>query len=243
MKRLRGVLRRLPSLFDRGAFDAACHEIRRVVPIDQLGVARMAEDGTHLRLYVGWTSPDVGVPAIEWAQRLEVTRERLQATYRDGAHRICRDTLASSNAAERAIGEAGIRCTISVPIGDPLTGIIGFGFKSAALLRDEHLPLLRRIAAMLLDRLDFSLLAAHAARLRTITEAMPLGAIMLSREGTVEEINPAAARLFGGEARELVGRSIRDLICAPDGGLLGWRIDEANGPAPARLRVAGGGLR
>ena len=33
MKRLRGVLRRLPTLFDRGAFDAACHEIRRVVPI------------------------------------------------------------------------------------------------------------------------------------------------------------------------------------------------------------------
>ncbi|MCU1282047.1 MAG: Sensor histidine kinase [bacterium] len=242
MKRLRDVLRRLPSLFEGGAFDAACREIRRVVPIDQLGLARVADDGSHLRLYMGWTSDEVGVPAVEWAQRIDVTRERLALSYPKGEHRICRNTLESPEPAERAIGEAGILCTISVPIGDPLTGLIGFGFKSAARLRDEHLPLLRRIAAMLLDRLDFSLLAAHAARLRTITQAMPMGAIMLSREGTVEEVNPAAARLFGCEARQLVGRSIRDLISAPDGGLLGWRIDEANGPAPARVRTPDGTL-
>src|SRR5207248_674680 len=103
-----------------------------------------------------------------------------------------------------------------------------------------HLPLLRRIAAMLLDRLDFSLVAAHAARLRTITEAMPMGAIMLARDGTVDEVNPAAARMLGRDAQALVGVSIRDLVCAPDGGLLGWRIDEPNGPAPARLRTPDG---
>jgi PAS domain S-box-containing protein len=234
------MLRRLPSLFDRGAFDEACREIRRMVPIDQLGIARVADDDTHLQLYVGWTSEEVGLPAVEWAQRLEVSRERLQASYPGGAHRICRNTLKSAQAAERAIGEAGILCTISVPIGDPIAGVVGFGFKSAALLRDEHLPLLRSLATMLHDRLDFSLLAAHAARLRTITAAMPMGAIMLSRTGTVEEINPAAARLFGKEGRELVGRSIRELVSAPDGGLLGWRIDEANGPAPARVRTPDG---
>ena len=240
MKRLRGVLKRLPSLFDRGAFDAACREIRRVVPIDQLGIARVADDGSHLRLYVGWTSEDVSVPAVGWAERIDVPREHLQLSYPGGAHRICRDTLKSPSPAERAVGAAGILCTISVPIGDPLAGVIGFGFKSASLLRDEHLPLLRSIAAMLLDRLDFSLLAAHAARLRHITEAMPMGAIMLSREGNIEEINPAAAQLFGRDGRELVGRSIRELVCAPDGGLLGWRIDEPNGPAPARVRTPDG---
>jgi PAS domain S-box-containing protein len=240
VKRLRDLLRRLPTLFDRGAFDAACREIRRVVPIDQLGIARVADDGSHLQLYVGWVSDEVGVPAVEWAQRMEVSRERLQLAYPNGAHRICRNTLESPQPAERAVGEAGILCTISVPIGDPIAGVIGFGFQSAALLRDEHLPLLRSIAAMLLDRLDLSLLAAHAARLRTITEAMPMGAIMLSRTGTVEEINPAAARLLGRDARELVGRSIRELVCAPDGGLLGWRLDEPNGPAPARVRTPEG---
>ncbi|HWE29040.1 MAG TPA: hypothetical protein VHB97_13625, partial [Polyangia bacterium] len=88
MKRLQGVLRRLPSLFERGAFDAACHEICRVVPIDQLGIARVADDGSHLRLYLGWTSAHVGVPAIEWAQRIDVSRERLQLSYPRGAHRI-----------------------------------------------------------------------------------------------------------------------------------------------------------
>jgi PAS domain S-box-containing protein len=240
VKRLRELLRRLPSLFDRGAFDASCREIRRVVPIDQLGVARMAPDGSHLRLYVGWTSADVGVPAVQWAQRIEVSRERLHATYPRGAHRICRDTRTSVNPAERALGAAGILCTLSVPIGNPLQGIVGFGFARADQLADAHLPILRSIAAMLLDRLDGSLLSAHAARLRTITETMPMGAIMLARDGTVDEVNPAAARLFGRTAREVVGVSIRELVTAPDGGPLGWRIDEANGPAPACVHTPQG---
>lgn len=240
MRRLQSVLSRLPSLFDRGALDAACHEIRRVVPIDQLGIARVADDGSHLRLYVGWTSHDVGVPAVEWAQRIDVSRARLQKSYPGGAHRVCRDTRLSAQPVERAMGDAGILCTLSVPIGDPLQGVIGFGFKSAERLRDEHLPLLRRIAAMLLDRLDWSLLSAHAARLRAITASMPMGAIMLARDGTVDEVNPAAARMLGRAPGELVGRSIRELVCAPDGGLLGWQIDRAAGPAPALVRTPGG---
>jgi PAS domain S-box-containing protein len=240
VKRLRGVLRRLPSLFDRGAFAAACHEIRRVVPIDQLGIARVSDDGTHLRMYVTWTSSDVGVPSVSWAQPIPVSRERLEAAYARGAHRICRDTLASSNPVERAHGEAGILCTLSVPIGRPLQGIVGFGFASAARLHDDHLPLLRRIAGMLLDRLDWSLLSAHAARLRTVIAAMPMGAIMLSRDGTVDEVNRAAVELLGRSARELLGRSIRDLVSAPDGGPLGWRIDRAAGPAPGLVHTPTG---
>src|SRR5206468_127339 len=186
------------------------------------------DDGSHLRAYVGWIAPEIAVPGIEWAYRLETTRERLAAAYPSGAHRVCRDTRRSASPLERAVAEVGILCTLSVPIGDPLQGIVGFGFRSESMLRDEHLPLLRQIAAMLLDRLDWSLLSAHAARLRTITEAMPMGAIMLSRHGTVEEVNPAAERLLGCSSSQLVGTSIRDLVSAPGGGLLGWRIDEEN---------------
>jgi PAS domain S-box-containing protein len=240
VKRLRGVLRRLPSLFDRGAFDAACNEIRRVVPIDQLGIARVADDGSHMRVYVGWVSPEVGVPAIEWAERYDSTRERIEAAYPNGAHRICRDTSASPSPFERTVAEVGILATISVPIGRPIQGIVGFGFRSADMLRDEHLPLLRRIGAMLSDRLDWSLLSARAARLRTITQTMPMGALMLSRDGRVEEINPAAARLLDAEPRAILGRSIRELVTAPDGGLLGWRIDQPAGPAPARIVTPSG---
>jgi len=240
VKRLRHVLRRLPSLFDRGAFDAVCHEIRRVVPIDQLGIARVADDGSHLRNYVVWTSPEVGAPGVEWAQRMETTRARLQAAYPNGAHRVVRDGRTSTSPVERAFAAAGILCTLSVPIGEPLQGIVGFGWRSADRLRDAHLPLLRRIAAMLVDRLDWSLLSAHAARLRTITHAMPMGAIMVASDGRVEEVNPAAARMLGRPTQELVGRSIRELITAPDGGRLGWRIDEANGPSPARLMTPNG---
>ena len=211
-----------------------------MVPIDQLGIARVADDGSHLRTYVVWTSPEVGVPALEWAQRMDTTRERLAAAYPRGSYRLIRDGRTSDSPIERAFAEAGILCTLSVPMGDPLQGVIGFGWRSADRVRDEHLPLLRRIGAMLLDRLDWSLLSAHAARLRTITQTMPMGAIMLAGDGTVDEVNPAAARLLGRPARELVGRSIRELISAPDGRRLGWRIDQPNGPSPARLTTPDG---
>ena len=211
-----------------------------MVPIDQLAIARVADDGSHLRLYVGWTSRDVGVPAVEWAQRIDVTRAQLEVAYRGGKPRINRDMANSPNVVERAIGAAGIACTLSVPIGDPVQGLVGFGFQRESMMRSAHLPLLRRIAAMLLERLERSLLAAHGARLRAITEHMPMGAIMLARDGSVEEINPAAARMLGRDARALVGMSIRELICAPDGERLGWRIDEAAGPAPALLRTPAG---
>ena len=177
-----------------------------MVPIDQLGIARVADDGSHLRVYVGWVSPEIGAPAIEWAQRLRHDARGAGAAYPRGAHRVCSDTRLSTSPLELAVAEVGILSTISVPIGDPLQGIVGFGFRASEMLRDEHLPLFRQIAAMLLDRLDWSLLAAHAARLGTITEAMPMGAIMLARDGTVEEVNPEAARMLGRDARELRGR-------------------------------------
>ena len=102
--------------------------------------------------------PTIGAPAIEWAQRLDTTREALAAAYPRGAHRVCSDTRLSTSPLELAVAEVGILSTISVPIGDPLQGIVGFGFRASEMLRDEHLPLFRQIAAMLLDRLDWSLL-------------------------------------------------------------------------------------
>ena len=179
-------------------------------------------------------------PRSNGPSALETTRERLAEAYPRGAHRIVRDGRGSLSPVERAFAEAGILCTLSVPMGDPLQGIIGFGWRSADRLREEHLPLLRRIGALLLDRLDYSLLLAHASRLRTITQTMPMGAIMLAGDGRVDEINPAAERMLGRPARELVGRSIRELIAAPDGGPLGWRLDQPNGPAPARLATPAG---
>src|SRR5262245_47946162 len=73
-----------------------------------------------------------------------------------------------------------------------------------------------------------------------VTQALPMGAILLSREGTVAEVNPAAERLLGRPARDLQGRSIRELCCAPDGGLLGWRLDQPAGPAPGLLHTPAG---
>jgi PAS domain S-box-containing protein len=240
VKRLVDVLRQLPALVERGAFAAVCRLIRDEVPIDQLGIARVAPGGDHLRLYLLWTSPDVGVPAVRWAERIEVTRERLELSYGADSHRLCSATPKSTLAVERALGAAGVHCTLSVPVGRPLDAVIGFGFRSRDQVRAAHLPLLRQIARLLHDQLDLALLEAHAGRLRVMIESMPMGALLLNRDGGVEEVNAAAVRLLGRPAQQLLGNSIRELVVAPDGGLLGWRIDRANGPAPALLRTANG---
>jgi signal transduction histidine kinase/CheY-like chemotaxis protein len=240
VKRLVDVLRQLPALVNRGAFDVVCRLLRDEVPIDQLGIARVAAGGDHLRLYVLWTSDEVGVPAVRWAERIEVTRERLELAYATDSHRLCNATGSSSLPAERALGAAGVHCTLSVPVGRPLDAIVGFGFRSPDRVHGAHLPLLRQIARLLHDQLDFALLEAHASRLRVMIESLPMGALLLNRDGAVEEVNAAAVRLVGCPARQLVGRSIRELVVAPDGGLLGWRIDRANGPAPALLQTANG---
>ena len=232
MKRLREVLERLPTVLDRSEFGSICREIRREVPIDLFGVARVSDDGSYLRLHIMWTSPDIGLSPFGWGRRVDVSRARLAQVYANRPQRIIRDLSRSPQPAERALAAAGIRCSVSVPIGRPLAAVVGFGFRDPAALRKEHLPVLREVARRLLDRLDTSLLAARAARLQAMAEAMPMGALMLGRDGTVEEVNPAAARLVGRAARHLRGRSIRDLVCAPDGGRLGWRLDRAAGPAP-----------
>jgi PAS domain S-box-containing protein len=59
-------------------------------------------------------------------------------------------------------------------------------------------------------------LAASQARLRAIVETAVDGIITIDARGTVHTINPAAERLFGVSAAEIVGRNVNVLMPEPD---------------------------
>jgi PAS domain S-box-containing protein len=55
----------------------------------------------------------------------------------------------------------------------------------------------------------------HAARLQAILDAAVDAIITIDEQGTIESLNPAAERLFGYSAAELVGRNVSRLMPAP----------------------------
>jgi two-component system sensor kinase FixL len=57
---------------------------------------------------------------------------------------------------------------------------------------------------------------AGAERLRSIMEAVADGIIVIDAQGRIETFNPAAERLFGYEAHEVVGQNVSLLMPSPD---------------------------
>ena len=56
------------------------------------------------------------------------------------------------------------------------------------------------------------------ARLRATLESAPIGFVVVDRRGLVDMVNPAAERIFGFAAGEIVGRPLSGLLSQTDGG-------------------------
>src|SRR5207248_9419325 len=54
------------------------------------------------------------------------------------------------------------------------------------------------------------------ARLRSLIESAVDGIITIDEQGTVETFNPAAERLFGYQASEVIGSNVKMLMPSPD---------------------------
>src|SRR5947207_594626 len=63
--------------------------------------------------------------------------------------------------------------------------------------------------------------------LQALNEASPVAVVAVDRSGTVNSWNPAAEKLFGWKAAEVLGRPITEVILMPDNGEEPWDIPRA----------------
>jgi PAS domain S-box-containing protein len=98
-------------------------------------------------------------------------------------------------------------------------GVLGLDSKSADAFSAEHVKFLESIASILapaISRLKFEhALRDTAARLRGIVDTAVDGIITIDEKGIVETMNPAAERIFGYPADEVVGRNVSMLMPEP----------------------------
>src|SRR5262245_57104643 len=65
------------------------------------------------------------------------------------------------------------------------------------------------------DEMTTDVLPGNEARMRAILEAAVDGIISIDASGAVQTINPAAERLFGYAADEVIGRNVKMLMPSP----------------------------
>ena len=108
---------------------------------------------------------------------------------------------------------------IVIPGRSGAFGVLGVDAKARRVFSSEDVHFLESIDNVLataISRLQFeSELRDTAARLRGIFETAVDGIITIDERGIVESFNPAAERIFGYAAAEIIGRNISTLMPEP----------------------------
>jgi len=138
----------------------------------------------------------------------------------------------------------GVRGSISLPLdhNGRHIGVLVVVAEQAGALRDEDVMLLRRLARVASARLGYALardarrrseeaLAASRQKYRTVLGSIDSGIIALDELDRVVLVNPAAERILGQPAYELVGQTPSWTMLRPDGSR--WPQDER----PVRVAV------
>ncbi len=118
-----------------------------------------------------------------------------------------------------AMLSAGVRAVQSTPLVSRSGRIVGMfltHYRQPHLPNERHLALLdllARQAAELVERSETeALLLNREQHLRAVIETAADGIITIDERETITTVNPAAERIFGYSARELVGHSVRLLL-------------------------------
>lgn len=199
--------------------DDAAHILREHTGADFGSVFECSPDGKTLLLRsgVGWRPSHVGVTKIEVNENTAKGRALLL-----NRPIIIEDVRSDTRLQlPQFMRDHGVVSTIAVVIpGHPGPfGVLAVDTRSPRAFSADDVNFLEAIGNVLaaaISRLTFEHeLRDTAARLRGIVETAVDGIITINERGVVETMNPAAERIFGYPANEVVGRNVSMLMPEP----------------------------
>ena len=199
--------------------DDAAHILREHMAVDFSAIFECSDDGKSmlLRAGAGWRPGEVGTARIDVNERTPTGRALhlnqpiiigdVRGDLRLRLPQFMREHGVTSSMAVVVPGRAGA------------FGVLGVDTKTRRVFSSDDVHFLESIGnalAAAISRLQFEgELRDTAARLRGIFETAVDGVITIDERGIVETVNPAAERIFGYSAEEVVGRNISMLMPEP----------------------------
>jgi PAS domain S-box-containing protein len=111
------------------------------------------------------------------------------------------------------------RITVKLAVLNDNAQRLGAGQElNPAMRGNDEISVLDRVFHQIADVLkeEEEVLRNNEARVRSIIEKMPVGLIILNDKGAVEFANPTVERMFGYSPRQLINRSLSDLVVATE---------------------------
>lgn len=135
---------------------------------------------------------------------------------------LCNPETSIHNPAYEAMASAGVRALQSTPLvsrSGRLVGRISTHYRQPHRPTDRQLTLLDLLARQAADFIERTQtedrLLQSEERLRAVVDTAVDGIITIDHRGTIITVNPAAERVFGYPAREMVGENVRMLMAEP----------------------------
>jgi PAS domain S-box-containing protein len=135
---------------------------------------------------------------------------------------LCNPETSIDNPAYEAMASAGVRALQSTPLvsrSGRLVGRISTHYRQPHRPTDRQLTLLDLLARQAADFIERAQtenrLLQSEERLHAVVDTAVDGIITINHRGTIITVNPAAERVFGYPAREMVGENVRMLMAEP----------------------------